>query len=158
MQPAGAVKSSNCSSGHKNRSLVTTTQSDRIRTKFGSFQTLPKKPENSFGFVWQVFEGLATLHYLRTLIFGIFSPSRGVCGLWKAAGFRSVLDPQAQFHGFTVLAPSHWWCRAVPVAWHCRGSSTMKRPAAMSPILHPAEQVVPTCSVVVNPSMPHLRL
>lgn len=83
------------------------TQSNRIRMKFRSFQTLPKKPGSTFGFEWQVFEGLATLRYLRTLIFGIFPPSRGVCDLWKAAGLMSVLDLQAQFHGFTVSQFQH---------------------------------------------------
>lgn len=125
--------------------------------KFRSFQTLPKKPGNTFGFEWQVFEGLATLRYLRTLIFGIFPPSRGVCDLWKAAGLMSVLDLQAQFHGFAVSAPSHRRCGAVPAMWHCHLSSTMKHPAAMGPTLHPSEQMAPTHSGVVNPSAPQLR-
>ena len=142
---------------HKNRFLVTMTRNDRTRTKFRSSQTLPKKPANSFGFDWQVFEGLATLHYLRNLIFGIFLPLRGVCGLWKAAGSMSALDLQAQFHSFTVLAPSHWQYRAVPAAWHCHRSSTMKHPTAMSSALHPSEQIAPAHSVVVNPSAPQLQ-
>lgn len=141
--------------GHKNRFLVTTAQSDRIRKKFGSFQTLPKKSQAiRLTLSSRLLRGWPLCLTWKHLYLGFFSPSRDVCDLWKAARLTSVLTYRP---GFTVLAPSHRWCRAVPLAWHCHHPSTMKHPTATSPTLHPSEQTAPTHSVVVNPSAPQLH-
>lgn len=103
MQPADAVKSSNSSVGTKIRSLSLGHEVTGLGWISGVFRHYQKSQKIPLA-EWQVFEGLATLHYMRTLIFGTFSPSRGVCDLWKAAGLTSVLDLQAQFHSFSTIS------------------------------------------------------
>lgn len=74
-----------------------------------------------------------TLRYLKTLIFGIFFPfERCLCPVERsrAQGHNYL---QAEFHDFTLSALSHRRRRAVPAAWHCHRSPTMKHPTAVSP-------------------------
>lgn len=107
------------------------TQSSRIRTKSRWLYMIQKKSENSFCFEWWVFKELTTLHYLRTLIFGI--PLHFPRAIYDLMG---VLGLQAQLHNFSIISSAAWPC-------HC--SSAMKDLAAMSPTLHPSEhRVKPT--------------